>query len=101
MRVVYKYELNTFGSLTKIDVPLGSRVLSAQQQGYGVVVWIEQRDTELSALCPDFSMKVVVRLVMTGQPTDDALKDWTFLDTVQIGAFVIHVYYQNVGDVDD
>lgn len=98
MRVVYKYELNTFGSLTEIDVPLGSRVLSAQQQGYGVVVWVEQRDTDLR---PDFSMKVVVRLVMTGQPTDDALKGWTFLDTVQIGAFVIHVYYQNVGDVGD
>jgi hypothetical protein len=89
MRVVFKHQLAVRGP-TEFIVPQGSQVLSAQNQRDSVVVWIEQKDEDL---VEGSSATFVFQCLMTGEPVGDGLVGWKFLDTVQIGDVVLHVYY--------
>jgi hypothetical protein len=91
MRIIYKYPINVVGP-TEIKVPLGSRVLSAQLQGQALMVWVEQPDVDLIINTLE---TIVFLCIMTGHPKSDELfEHFTFLSTVQIGGFVLHVYYE-------
>lgn len=90
MRIIYKYPVHTVGPL-EIEVPQGSRVLSAQLQNDVIVAWVEQSDDPL-----EFTETVVFQNLMTGHPTDDGVLNWTFLATNQLDGFVLHTYYRKL-----
>jgi len=82
MEKIYKYPL-AVQELQLIEIPIGSRVLSAQAQGDVPTIWAMHSQEE-------DKVNVEVRMVATGEEFE--VEDWRFIDTVQIGSFVWHVF---------
>lgn len=84
-RAIYKYELPLYSEFTTFNVPQGFHILSAQVQNGLICIWAEV-DTTVDGV-----ETVRFRLVGTGWLVD--LEGWTYIDTVQLGEFVWHIYY--------
>jgi len=82
MKRILKYKLAPQSS-QYIDLPAGSRILTAQRQGTDLCLWAEC--TESEAIVP-----VTVLIYGTGFPFPAGGLD--YLCTVQDGAFVWHIY---------
>lgn len=82
MEKIYKYPLEVT-DLQLIEIPIGTRVLSVQTQNDIPTIWAMHSQEE-------DKVNVEVRMVGTGQEFD--LEDWRFIDTVQVGMFVWHVF---------
>jgi hypothetical protein len=86
MRTVWKYELDQHNTETLLTVPAGAKFLAVGFQGDCLVVWAEVWDSEGKP-----SASVVVHVVGTGHEVPERV---SYLGTVQVGAFVFHVYVE-------
>tara|TARA_B110000238_G_C16114733_1_gene434299 strand:- start:649 stop:948 length:300 start_codon:yes stop_codon:yes gene_type:complete len=94
MKQIWKFPLTVQGvSLDShgshdIVMPMGSQILSAGPQFYGLVLW---------ALCdpdmPDTTIKI--RVVFTGEPISQT--NLIFIQSIQVGEIVYHVF-EDLGD---
>jgi hypothetical protein len=98
MTALYKYVLSSSG-LTTVAMPPGARVVAAQAQvtddpaGWtDIVVWAEVDPTAPSTETRAF------RVFGTGHGFD--AENLTYIDTVQIGSYVYHVYEQAAPPLD-
>ena len=83
MDVIYKYELNAFGS--PVWLPVGAEVISAGRKGSGLFIWAivdaEEKGTEQRSFAiygTGHEMKVNV--------------DHFFIQTIMFDDFVFHVF---------
>ena len=83
---IYKYPIVD----EKIEAPAGSQILTCQLQRADFCVWAlvnpEVRETNTWT----------VKVVGTGQDFDSV--GWSYLNTVQDGIFVWHIFYRNYHD---
>lgn len=87
MKTVFKYPLTLNGSVQKISMPVGSEILSVQQQQHGnLALWALVDDAREVA-------DVRIRLFGTGFALDEC-NTYKFIGTVQLkdGGLVIHVF---------
>ena len=79
---IYKYPINLVGP-TKIELPVGSTILSAGAQGEQLVVWAEVPEIW------DTATRVVESVMTGGEPPYGR-----FIGTVAFAqaAFIVHVY---------
>lgn len=84
MNVIYKYPL-TVGDVQTIQLPIGSAVLSAQSQNNTPTLWVMQSDEDNQQMTD-----VLVMIVGTGHKFE--LDNWRFINTVQCGELVWHVF---------
>lgn len=86
MKAIFKYLLDRD---KYVDMPKGSKVLSAQEQHGGVVLWAE--------VDPKADLERVHFDVITTGTEMSEIVDRTFIDTVQLqgGAFILHIYRLN------
>ena len=84
MNVIYKYPL-TLETPQTLVLPIGSKVLSVQAQNDVPTVWVLQQEGDAAA-----TTEVLVAVIATGQPFE--IENWNYIDTVQIGGFVWHVF---------
>lgn len=82
MSTIFKYPL-LITALQLVEMPIGSRVLAAQVQDGLPTLWAIHNQAE-------DKVNVEVRLVGTGEAFD--VEDWKYIDTVQVGAFVWHIF---------
>lgn len=88
MKVIYKYELESF-KYQSIKIPKDAKILTAQIQYDSIMLWaiVNPDNTEL-----DFNFYVAP----TGQPFPDDINidDFIFINTVQIGggSLIFHVF---------
>lgn len=86
MEAVYKYPL-ALTDVQDVKMPEGARILSAQVQDGKICVWaVVNGDAPL----------VYRRFMIAGTGHQHVFSPWKFLDTVQTGPFVWHVFYQEV-----
>lgn len=80
-----KYNLVDFNHWEEFIVPPGSEVLSAQAQAGGIAVWM---------LCPNTSRRVTTYFggFWTGRDLPADASRAGFIDTVQAGGLVYHVF---------
>lgn len=78
-RRIFKYEVNP--RWPSVAMPKGARLLTADVQGGGIMLW-----AEVDVQAPPVDRRIVVAV------TGGEVPDGTWLATVQIGAFVFHVY---------
>lgn len=84
MNVIYKYPL-TLETPQTLVLPIGSKVLSVQAQNGVPTVWVLQQEGEAVA-----TTEVLVAVIATGESFE--IENWNYIDTVQIGEFVWHVF---------
>lgn len=85
MITIYKYTL-LLRDEQSVRLPVGAKVLTAQQQGIDICIWAEV----------DPKARLAVRkfwIVGTGHPVPSS--GACYLSTVQMGAFVWHVYTES------
>lgn len=82
MAVIYKYQLHVIGKQT-VSVPVGARILTAQDQGGCICLWAE---------CPQVEDMELREITVVGTGHDDLPSGLRYVATVQIGVFVWHVY---------
>lgn len=82
MKAIWKFPLQP---ITRLKVPTGARPLAAQVKGDDLCLWM---------LCdPSRQLEErIARAVMTGEEFDDT--GFVFVDTVQIGPIVGHVFVE-------
>lgn len=78
---IYKYELHP--SIPEVDLPEGAKVLSAGEQGGGIVVW---------ALVDPEAERVPRRISIYGTGHEVPADPGTFVQTVFVGPLVFHVF---------
>ena len=84
MRTINKYKLATTDTQT-LQLTQYCEILSVQSQGGIMQVWVEE-DTTMP------KKDITFLTFATGADLSSAPTDMTFLDTVQAGAFVWHVF---------
>lgn len=90
MQTIWKFPLELTDNPT-VKMPRGARVLSAGVQDDRLMLW---------AFIPDTKAKTEERgfyICGTGGFVPDAIGDHPFIGTVQMGAFVWHVFDQIIG----
>lgn len=85
IRAIYKYPLPLTGVPSSLDLPVGSRVLTAQMQGGNLFIWAEV-DPEAPIESRFF------RIFATGLHHGVDFSRYLYLATIQDGPFVWHVY---------
>ncbi|WP_426447603.1 DUF7352 domain-containing protein [Paenibacillus sp. S-38] len=91
MRTIYKYPIE-LQNKQLLELPKGSRVLSAQEQ-YGGINIYALVDTDLKE-----TEKIVILLYGTGHRITEDIEEYRFLDTVSMhgGNLVIHVFTEQL-----
>lgn len=87
MKVVYKYTIEV-AEFQVVDMPSQAKILSAQVQHGQIRLW---------ALC-DPAARIKQRRVLmfgTGQPFNGLAQGFVYIDTVQVGVYVWHVFAEN------
>jgi len=88
MNVIYKYEL----ALTDeqlLNLPVGGVILSAQEQNNSLVLWVI---CSLDAVDSGEIEQRIIRIVGTGNPYPEGQNEMRFIDTIQSGPFVWHIF---------
>lgn len=89
--IIYKYPIVTMGvGIDSIKMPAHAQILSAQMQDDIICIWALVDLNE--SVQEDYSI-LVVGTGMDLSPHFD--KNWHFIDTVQDGAYVWHIFYKN------
>jgi hypothetical protein len=83
MRTIWKFPLTVVGEPIEIRLPLGARVLACQAQRDVPTLWVEV-DTDAE--------KITRRFTLIGTGWDMPRGAGHYIGTVQIAAFVWHVY---------
>lgn len=91
-KIILKYRTDLPGGETHVPMGEHSRIISVQNQDGHITAWVEH-----AALDRITHTKVLVS-VPTGM--DFEADDMSFLGTVQIGAYVWHVYERVSGTVN-
>lgn len=89
--IIYKYPLNK--AVTRLDIPAGGKILTAQLQGDRIVLWAQIDETQFN------DDSYYVYLMFTGEKFQSTTIDpsATYLATVQdTDGLVYHVYYERV-----
>ncbi len=81
MNVIHKFKFEGVSGQEIFMMPEGAKILSAQMQGATLCIWAEVNTDNRN-------VKRVLRVCGTGHPSPDG----EFIDTVQLGAYVWHVY---------
>ncbi len=86
MNIIYKYKLKVQGFKQVIELPMGSKILTAQCQDGIICLWVE--------VDPD---RKLVKREFFVRGTGDAIADGIanslrYINTVQVYPFVWHVY---------
>jgi hypothetical protein len=83
METVYKYFLE--GRITKLELPVGSELLTAHEQEGKICVWVEQnREAGMAG-----SVEIELHAIPTG---GDVPTNSLYVGTVFIGDLVWHIY---------
>ena len=82
MMTIWKYELEIVDTQA-VEMPMNAKIISAQSQSGVLILWAEV-DTE------SILGTRTIRIFGTGNPAD--LLNCRYIDTVQMGALVWHVY---------
>lgn len=90
MKKIWKFQLNITDEQV-ISLPLGSIFLSAQLQDDVLCTWVLVPVTELAL------RERRIFIFGTGNPLPDDVYNLTYIDTVQEGQFVWHVFVSSVG----
>ncbi len=89
LRSVWKFELAMRDGSQRLFLPLGTQILSVQEQNGSLVLWglVNPEDTKTSPL-----LERVFMLVMTGQPFSEP--EVAHVGTVQLkeSGLVVHVF---------
>jgi hypothetical protein len=80
--VVYKYPLTLVGN-QDVSMPVGAKILTAQEQDGCICLWAE---------CPQVENVELREIIIVGTGHDYLPSELQYIATVQIGAFVWHVY---------
>ena len=87
MKKIYKYVINK--RTKSIELPIGFKILSAQEQHDDISIWMEVN--------PDVESQLVsFKLVMTDEEVPEG---YTYVNSIQMTreyTFVYHVYYKVV-----
>lgn len=84
MNVIYKYPL-VVGETQTLSLPIGSVILSVQNQHDTPTMWVLHATDEVGQ-----NTDVQVMIVGTGHQFD--VDNWRFINTVQCGELVWHVF---------
>lgn len=84
MRTIYKYTLEVTDEQL-VELPVGSHIIDCQNQKGAIVMWamIETEQKEM--------VKRKIIIYGTGHPIKEP-ESLTWLDTVQVGNFVWHIF---------
>lgn len=87
---VWKYFIE--GQTSKIRMPIGADVLSAESQGDEIVIYSLVNTKEVD------TQEIEIKIFGTGQPIELNIKEYTFLDTLKLedGSLMLHVFYKRV-----
>lgn len=88
MRKIYKYELPDV--ISYIFMPVGAKILSLQMQKNNPCIWAEVDTSNIE------EQRIFI-IFGTGQEINFKEKDISYINTVQQGVFVWHVY-EFIGD---
>ena len=89
MKKIYKYQLSLLDKHSWfLNVKSFVKVLSVINQGGVITVYIAVDESLSSAKSVEFS------IVGTGNPADKEMKDFTFLDTIEMSPLVWHIFYK-------
>jgi hypothetical protein len=92
MKSIWKYTLEAKVKQS-IGMPLGSKILSAENQGGNIVVYALVDTEEVTGYIKD-SYEILV--YGTGHEVTNDISNYTFLDTVKMdnGLMMFHVFYK-------
>jgi len=97
INVIWKYKLDQTKRVTVIDLPCGSKILTAQEQRGEFVVWVLHGD--------DVTLKVPVDFVVaiTGSSSICLLSNYKYLSTIQgkVSEDVFHIFYKKSHNVKE
>lgn len=84
MEVIYKYKLDIVDEQV-VKMSIRGKILSAQNQKGELCIWVKEKPN-------DPSSNRVIKIIGTGNPIEELDEELEFIDTVQIGQFVWHVF---------
>lgn len=84
MKTIWKFNLELYDTQA-IEIPIGARPLTVQMQNGELCLWAIVDSTAEKTRC-------YVHIIGTGNPVPPNVDEYRYINTVQDGAFVWHVF---------